>query len=56
MVAAVGCPLCCPLTATRCPPDHASVTQRDFIDQLQEKVALTLKSYIDHRHPMPEGR
>ncbi|XP_040508243.1 nuclear receptor subfamily 1 group I member 3 isoform X1 [Gallus gallus] len=37
-------------------PDHASVTQRDFIDQLQEKVALTLKSYIDHRHPMPEGR
>lgn len=55
-MAAVGCPLCCPLTATRCPPDHASVTQRDFIDQLQEKVALTLKSYIDHRHPMPEGR
>ncbi|XP_048785201.1 LOW QUALITY PROTEIN: nuclear receptor subfamily 1 group I member 3-like [Lagopus muta] len=37
-------------------PDHASVTQRDFIDQLQEKVALTLKSYIDHQHPMPEGR
>lgn len=37
-------------------PDHASVAQRDFIDQLQEKVALTLKSYIDHQHPMPEGR
>ncbi|OXB72340.1 UNVERIFIED_CONTAM: hypothetical protein H355_015639 [Colinus virginianus] len=37
-------------------PDHASVTQRDFIDQVQEKVALTLKSYIDHQHPMPEGR
>ncbi|XP_010724696.1 nuclear receptor subfamily 1 group I member 3 [Meleagris gallopavo] len=37
-------------------PDHASVTQRDFIDQLQEKAALTLKSYIDHQHPMPEGR
>ncbi|KAI6072993.1 Nuclear receptor subfamily 1 group I member 3 [Aix galericulata] len=32
------------------------VAQRDFIDQLQEKVALTLKSYIDHQHPMPEGR
>ncbi|KAM6294244.1 nuclear receptor subfamily 1 group I member 3 [Aegotheles albertisi] len=37
-------------------PDHASVTQHDFIDQFQEKVALTLKSYIDHRHPLPEGR
>ncbi|OXB55817.1 hypothetical protein ASZ78_007135, partial [Callipepla squamata] len=37
-------------------PDHASVTQRDFIDQVQEKAALTLKSYIDHQHPMPEGR
>ncbi|XP_064331124.1 nuclear receptor subfamily 1 group I member 3 isoform X1 [Phalacrocorax carbo] len=37
-------------------PDHASIAQRDFVDQFQEKVALTLKSYIDHRHPMPEGR
>ncbi|XP_010565235.1 PREDICTED: nuclear receptor subfamily 1 group I member 3 [Haliaeetus leucocephalus] len=37
-------------------PDHASIAQRDFIDQFQEKVALTLKSYIDHWHPMPEGR
>ncbi|XP_075593291.1 nuclear receptor subfamily 1 group I member 3 isoform X1 [Balearica regulorum gibbericeps] len=37
-------------------PDHAGITQRDFIDRFQEKVALTLKSYIDHRHPMPEGR
>ncbi|XP_074422793.1 nuclear receptor subfamily 1 group I member 3 isoform X1 [Larus michahellis] len=37
-------------------PDHAGVAQRDFIDQFQEKVALTLKSYIDHQHPMPEGR
>ncbi|XP_009990859.1 PREDICTED: LOW QUALITY PROTEIN: nuclear receptor subfamily 1 group I member 2-like, partial [Tauraco erythrolophus] len=36
-------------------PDHAGIAQRDFIDQFQEKVALTLKSYIDHRHPMPEG-
>lgn len=38
------------------PPDRASITQRDFIDQFQEKVALTLKSYIDCRHPMPESR
>ncbi|XP_064354948.1 nuclear receptor subfamily 1 group I member 3 [Dromaius novaehollandiae] len=37
-------------------PDHAGISQREFIDQLQEKVALTLKSYIDHQHPMPEGR
>ncbi|XP_057273012.1 nuclear receptor subfamily 1 group I member 3 [Pezoporus wallicus] len=37
-------------------PDHASITQHDSIDQFQEKVALTLKSYIDHQHPMPEGR
>uniref|UniRef100_A0A8C3J4T6 Nuclear receptor subfamily 1 group I member 3 n=1 Tax=Calidris pygmaea TaxID=425635 RepID=A0A8C3J4T6_9CHAR len=37
-------------------PNHASIAQRDFIDQFQEKVALTLKSYIDHQHPMPEGR
>uniref|UniRef100_A0A8C2SQQ7 Nuclear receptor subfamily 1 group I member 3 n=1 Tax=Coturnix japonica TaxID=93934 RepID=A0A8C2SQQ7_COTJA len=49
-------PLVSSLMAAPRPPDHASVTQRDFIDQLQEKVALTLKSYIDHRHPMPEGR
>ena len=38
------------------PPDHTSIAQRDFIDAFQEKVALTLKSYIDHWHPMPEGR
>ncbi|XP_009995674.1 PREDICTED: nuclear receptor subfamily 1 group I member 3 [Chaetura pelagica] len=37
-------------------PDHASITQHEFIDQFQEKVALTLKSYIDHQHAMPEGR
>ncbi|XP_027766949.1 nuclear receptor subfamily 1 group I member 3, partial [Empidonax traillii] len=35
-------------------PDHADIAERDRIDQFQEKVALTLKSYIDHRHP--EGR
>ncbi|KAM8986221.1 nuclear receptor subfamily 1 group I member 3 [Ara ararauna] len=37
-------------------PDHTSITQHDSIDQFQEKVALTLHSYIHHRHPMPEGR
>ncbi|XP_041875932.1 nuclear receptor subfamily 1 group I member 3 isoform X1 [Corvus kubaryi] len=37
-------------------PDHAGIAQRDVIDAFQEKVALTLKSYIDHRHPPPEGR
>uniref|UniRef100_A0A8C8VPF0 Nuclear receptor subfamily 1 group I member 3 n=1 Tax=Pelusios castaneus TaxID=367368 RepID=A0A8C8VPF0_9SAUR len=37
-------------------PDHPGITQRDTIDRLQEKVALTLKSYIDQRHPLPEGR
>uniref|UniRef100_A0A8D0GUT9 Nuclear receptor subfamily 1 group I member 3 n=1 Tax=Sphenodon punctatus TaxID=8508 RepID=A0A8D0GUT9_SPHPU len=36
--------------------DHTSFIQRDFIDRTQEKVALTLKSYIDQRHPLPEGR
>ncbi|XP_038239207.1 nuclear receptor subfamily 1 group I member 3 [Dermochelys coriacea] len=37
-------------------PDHPGITQRHTIDQLQEKMALTLKSYIDQRHPLPEGR
>ncbi|XP_048367588.1 nuclear receptor subfamily 1 group I member 3 isoform X2 [Sphaerodactylus townsendi] len=37
-------------------PDHVDVTQRDQIDQTQEKIALTLKNYIDQRHPLPEGR
>ncbi|XP_069734978.1 nuclear receptor subfamily 1 group I member 3 isoform X1 [Phaenicophaeus curvirostris] len=45
-----------PADARSAPPDHGGITQRDFIDQFQEKVALTLKSYIDHQHPMPEGR
>ncbi|XP_063172716.1 nuclear receptor subfamily 1 group I member 3 [Candoia aspera] len=37
-------------------PDHMDVTQRDEIDRTQEKIALTLKNYIDQRHPLPEGR
>ncbi|KAG6920422.1 nuclear receptor subfamily 1 group I member 2, partial [Chelydra serpentina] len=36
-------------------PDHPGITQRHTVDQLQEKMALTLKSYIDQRHPLPEG-
>ncbi|NXO96284.1 NR1I3 protein, partial [Certhia brachydactyla] len=38
------------------PPDHSGIAERDVIDQFQEKVALTLKSYIDHQHPPCEGR
>ncbi|XP_041265853.1 nuclear receptor subfamily 1 group I member 3-like isoform X2 [Onychostruthus taczanowskii] len=37
-------------------PDHAGIAQRDVIDRFQEEVALTLQSYIEHRHPPPEGR
>ncbi|KAJ7307396.1 hypothetical protein JRQ81_009412 [Phrynocephalus forsythii] len=37
-------------------PDDVTVTQREAVDQIQERIALTLKSYIDHRHPLPEGR
>ncbi|XP_039219576.1 nuclear receptor subfamily 1 group I member 3 isoform X1 [Crotalus tigris] len=37
-------------------PDHIEVTQREEIDQTQEKIALTLKKYIDRWHPWPEGR
>uniref|UniRef100_A0A8C3NCE8 Nuclear receptor subfamily 1 group I member 3 n=1 Tax=Geospiza parvula TaxID=87175 RepID=A0A8C3NCE8_GEOPR len=37
-------------------PDHAGIAQREVIDQFQEKVALALKSYIDHQHPPEEGR
>uniref|UniRef100_A0A8C5EXC2 Nuclear receptor subfamily 1 group I member 3 n=1 Tax=Gopherus evgoodei TaxID=1825980 RepID=A0A8C5EXC2_9SAUR len=33
-------------------PDHPGITQRHTVDQLQEKMALTLKSYIDQRHPL----
>ncbi|KAM6234353.1 LOW QUALITY PROTEIN: nuclear receptor subfamily 1 group I member 3 [Porphyrio hochstetteri] len=36
-------------------PDHASITERDSVDRFQEQVALTLKSYIDHQHPMPRA-
>uniref|UniRef100_A0A8C3X7C0 Nuclear receptor subfamily 1 group I member 3 n=1 Tax=Cyanoderma ruficeps TaxID=181631 RepID=A0A8C3X7C0_9PASS len=37
-------------------PDHAGIARRDVIDRFQEEVALTLQSYIEHRHPRSEGR
>ncbi|XP_066063078.1 nuclear receptor subfamily 1 group I member 3 isoform X3 [Chamaea fasciata] len=37
-------------------PDHAGIAQRDVIDQFQEKVAVTLQSYIEHQHPRREDR
>ncbi|KAL8184384.1 UNVERIFIED_CONTAM: hypothetical protein K2H54_015672 [Gekko kuhli] len=37
-------------------PDNVNVVQRDEIDRTQEQIALTLKNYIDQRHPLPEGR
>ncbi|KAM6434778.1 nuclear receptor subfamily 1 group I member 3 isoform 1-T1 [Liasis olivaceus] len=37
-------------------PDRLDVTQREEIDRMQEKIALTLKNYIDQWHPLPEGR
>ncbi|XP_025021128.1 nuclear receptor subfamily 1 group I member 3 isoform X3 [Python bivittatus] len=36
--------------------DRLDVTQREEIDRMQEKIALTLKNYIDQWHPLPEGR
>ncbi|XP_014118601.1 PREDICTED: nuclear receptor subfamily 1 group I member 3-like, partial [Pseudopodoces humilis] len=32
------------------------IAQRDVIDEFQEKLALTLQSYTEHRHPPREGR
>uniref|UniRef100_A0ABM5F3U2 Nuclear receptor subfamily 1 group I member 3 n=1 Tax=Pogona vitticeps TaxID=103695 RepID=A0ABM5F3U2_9SAUR len=37
-------------------PDDVTVTQQEAVDQIQERIALALKSYIDHCHPLPEGR
>ncbi|KAM4603233.1 nuclear receptor subfamily 1 group I member 3-like isoform 1-T2 [Discoglossus pictus] len=37
-------------------PDRPGVTERSVIDENQEKIALALKSYIDHHHSLPEGR
>ncbi|KAM8921744.1 nuclear receptor subfamily 1 group I member 3 [Pelodytes ibericus] len=37
-------------------PDRPGITERDTIDEIQEKTALTLKCYIDYHHPLPEGR
>ncbi|XP_053331495.1 nuclear receptor subfamily 1 group I member 3 [Spea bombifrons] len=37
-------------------PDRAGVMEHSIIDEIQEKIALTLKCYIDYHHPLPEGR
>ncbi|XP_077179343.1 nuclear receptor subfamily 1 group I member 3 [Paroedura picta] len=37
-------------------PDNVNVVQQDEIDRTQEQIALTLKTYTDRRHPLPEGR
>ncbi|MEE6491595.1 hypothetical protein FKM82_016280 [Ascaphus truei] len=37
-------------------PDRPGVIAHNVIDGIQEKVALTLKCYIDQRHPLPDGR
>ncbi|XP_075463936.1 nuclear receptor subfamily 1 group I member 3 isoform X2 [Ascaphus truei] len=37
-------------------PDRSGVIAHNVIDGIQEKVALTLKCYIDQRHPLPDGR
>ncbi|XP_053560635.1 nuclear receptor subfamily 1 group I member 3 [Bombina bombina] len=37
-------------------PDRPGVIERSSIDENQEKIALTLKCYIDQHHPLPEGR
>ncbi|XP_069460781.1 nuclear receptor subfamily 1 group I member 3 [Ambystoma mexicanum] len=37
-------------------PDRPGVLQRDIIDQIHERMALTLQCYIQQRHPLPEGR
>ncbi|XP_064424510.1 nuclear receptor subfamily 1 group I member 3 isoform X2 [Latimeria chalumnae] len=37
-------------------PDRPGVTKRDIIDQIQEKLAITLKTYIDYKHPFPQRR
>uniref|UniRef100_A0A8D0DM74 Nuclear receptor subfamily 1 group I member 3 n=1 Tax=Salvator merianae TaxID=96440 RepID=A0A8D0DM74_SALMN len=37
-------------------PDNIDITQREEVDRIQEKIALTLKNYIDLRHGLPESR
>ncbi|XP_069073916.1 nuclear receptor subfamily 1 group I member 3 isoform X2 [Pleurodeles waltl] len=39
-----------------CLLDRPGVFHRDVIDQIHEKMALTLQCYIQQRHPGPEGR
>ncbi|KAG8430981.1 hypothetical protein GDO86_019620 [Hymenochirus boettgeri] len=37
-------------------PDRPGIMERKVIDEIQEKLAITLKCYIDDHHPLPEGR
>ncbi|XP_030044212.1 nuclear receptor subfamily 1 group I member 3 [Microcaecilia unicolor] len=37
-------------------PDRSGVTERDLIDKIQEKMAVTLKCYIDQNRPHYESR
>ncbi|XP_078527608.1 nuclear receptor subfamily 1 group I member 3 isoform X3 [Lissotriton helveticus] len=37
-------------------PDRPGVLHRDVIDQIHEKMALTLQCYIQQSHPGPDGR
>nr|XP_033781195.1 nuclear receptor subfamily 1 group I member 3 isoform X2 [Geotrypetes seraphini]XP_033781196.1 nuclear receptor subfamily 1 group I member 3 isoform X2 [Geotrypetes seraphini] len=37
-------------------PDRSGVTERDLIDKIQEKMAITLKCYIDQNRPHYESR
>ncbi|XP_029436408.1 nuclear receptor subfamily 1 group I member 3 isoform X2 [Rhinatrema bivittatum] len=36
-------------------PDRSGLTERDLIDKIQEKMAMTLKCYIDQKRPCFEG-
>ncbi|KAM4690058.1 nuclear receptor subfamily 1 group I member 3 [Rhinophrynus dorsalis] len=37
-------------------PDRTGIIEKNVIDEFQEKIALTLQSYINYHHPLPDGR
>ncbi|XP_075048606.1 nuclear receptor subfamily 1 group I member 3 isoform X2 [Mixophyes fleayi] len=37
-------------------PDRPGVIEHRIIDEIQEKIAMTLKFYIDYHHPLPDSR
>ncbi|XP_068108285.1 nuclear receptor subfamily 1 group I member 3-like isoform X2 [Hyperolius riggenbachi] len=37
-------------------PDRPGVIEHKVIDEIHERTAMTLKSYIDYHHPLPESR